>query len=149
LRQAGQFLYRATGTAAAMALMELLAGYGGEPLWRVPFVTSIVLVTTLPDSEASRPYAVIAGHLISCLAGLAALRALGPGNAASAVAVGLAALGMLAARAPHPPAGIDAFLIAANGLTLRWVASPVMVGCVLLVAFSQSWRAAEKVIFRR
>jgi CBS-domain-containing membrane protein len=55
-------------------------------------------VTTLPESEASRPYAVIAGHLISCLAGLAALRALGPGNAASAVAVGLAALGMLARR---------------------------------------------------
>jgi hypothetical protein len=56
---------------------------------------------------------------------------------------------MLAARAPHPPAGIDAFLIAANGLTLRWVVSPVMIGCVLLVAFSQGWRAAETVIFRR
>jgi CBS-domain-containing membrane protein len=117
-----------SGTAAAMALMELLAGYGGEPLWRVPFVTSIVLVTTLPHSEASRPYAVIAGHLISCLAGLGAVHVLGPGHVASAVGVGLAALGMLAARAPHPPAGIDAFLIAANGLTLRWVVSPVMVG---------------------
>jgi CBS-domain-containing membrane protein len=149
LQQAGRFLYRAAGTATAMALMELVAGYGGEPLWRVPFVTSIVLVTTLPHSEASRPYAVIVGHLISCLAGLASLHMLGPGNAATAVGVGLAALGMLAARAPHPPAGIDAFLIAANGLTLRWVVSPVMVGCVLLVAFSQGWRATETVIFKR
>lgn len=150
MQQSGRFLYRATGTAAAMTLMELLASYGGEPLWRVhPFVTSIVLVTTLPHSEASRPYAVIVGHLISCLAGLGAMHVLGPGKVASTVGVGLAALGMLAARAPHPPAGIDAFLIAANGLTLRWVVSPVMVGCLLLVAFSQGWRAAETVIFRR
>jgi CBS-domain-containing membrane protein len=132
-----------------MALMELLAGYGSEPLWRVPFVTSIVLVTTLPHSEASRPYAVIVGHLISCVAGLTTVHVMGAGNAASAVGVGLAALGMLAMRAPHPPAGIDAFLIAANGLPLHWVMSPVMVGCLLLVAFSQSWHAAEKVIFKR
>ena len=44
------FLYRSTGTATAMVIMELLAGYVEEPLWRVPFVTSIVLVTALPDS---------------------------------------------------------------------------------------------------
>jgi CBS-domain-containing membrane protein len=149
LQQALQFLYRAAGTAAAMALMELLAGYDAEPLWRVPFVTSIVLVTTLPHSEASRPYAVIVGHMISCIAGLITLHVMGAGNVASAAGVGLAALGMLAMRAPHPPAGIDAFLIAANGLSFDWVMSPVMVGCALLVAFSQSWHAGEKAIFGR
>jgi CBS-domain-containing membrane protein len=147
LRQAGLFLYRATGTAVAIAVMELLAGYGGEPLWRVPFVTSIVLVTALPHSEASRPYAVIAGHLWSCAAGFATLLVLGQGNQASAVGVGLAALGMLAIRAPHPPAGIDAFLIAANGLPGRWVVSPVMIGCMLLVIFSQGWLSGERAIF--
>src|SRR5436190_9748376 len=141
LRQALVFLYRSTGTAGAMGIMELLAGYVEEPLWRVPFVTSIVLVTALPDSEASRPYAVIAGHMWSCGAGLAALFLLGPGNLSSAVGVGLAALGMLAIRAPHPPAGIDAFLIAANNLPARWVLSPVVVGCLLLVIFSESWSA--------
>jgi CBS-domain-containing membrane protein len=149
LQQAGQFLYRATGAVAAMALMELLAAYGAEPLWRVPFVTSIVLVSALPQSEASRPYAVIGGHMISAFAGLIALHVLGPGNMASAVGVGLAALGMLTVRAPHPPAGIDAFLIAENGLPLRWVLSPVLIGCVLLVAFSQFWHAGEKAIFKR
>src|ERR1051326_3843043 len=123
LRQAGVFLYRSAGTAGAMGFMELLASYVEEPLWRIPFVTSIVLVTVLPDSEASRPYAVIAGHMWSCGAGLAALALLGPGNLASAVGVGLAALGMLAIRAPHPPAGIDAFLITANALSLGWVVS--------------------------
>ena len=129
--------------------MELLAGYADEPLSRVPFVTSIVLVTALPHSEASRPYAVIAGHMCSCLAGLAALFLLGPGNTASAVGVGLAALAMLAVRAPHPPAGIDAFLIAATALPVRWVMSPVLIGCVLLVIFSQSWSWGERALFGR
>jgi len=148
LRQAGVFLYRSTGTAGAMGIMELLASYVEEPLWRIPFVTSIVLVTALPDSEASRPYAVIAGHMWSCGAGLAALALLGPGNLASAVGVGLAALGMLAIRAPHPPAGIDAFLITANALSLGWVVSPVLIGSLLLVLFSQAWSVGERTIFR-
>jgi CBS-domain-containing membrane protein len=147
LRQAGLFMYRAIGTAVAMATMELLAGYVGEPLWRVPFVTSIVLVTALPHSEASRPYAVIAGHMWSCIAGLVAVFVFGRGNQSSAVGVGLAALGMLTIRAPHPPAGIDAFLIAANNLRWRWAVSPVMIGCVLLVVFSQGWLLGERAIF--
>ena len=147
LRRAGLFLYRAIGTAVAIAIMEVLAGYAAEPAWRVPFVTSIVLVTALPHSEASRPYAVIAGHMWSCAAGLATLFILGQGNPSSAVAVGLAALGMLAIRAPHPPAGIDAFLIAENGLSGHWVLNPVMVGCLLLVAFSQGWLRGERAIF--
>jgi CBS-domain-containing membrane protein len=135
------------GTAVAMAAMEFLAGYVGEPLWRVPFVTSIVLVTALPHSEASRPYAVIAGHMWSCFAGFAVLFLLGHGNQASAVGVGLAALGMLVIRAPRPPAGIDAFLIAANELPGRWVVNPVIIGSVLLVAFSQCWLLGERAIF--
>jgi hypothetical protein len=49
------FLYRALGMALAVSIIEFLAPYAQQPLWRVPFVTSIVLVTALPRSEASRP----------------------------------------------------------------------------------------------
>jgi CBS-domain-containing membrane protein len=149
LGRLGLFLYRATGTAMAMLIMELLASYDGEPLWRVPFVTSIVLVTALPHSEASRPYAVIAGHMSSCAAGLVALTLLGPGNSSSAFAVGLSTFAMLALRAPHPPAGIDAFLIAGNALQMGWVISPVLTGCVLLIIFSQAWSMVERAAFGR
>jgi CBS-domain-containing membrane protein len=147
MNRAWHFLYRALGTALAIAIMELLAPYAQQPLWRIPFVTSIVLVTALPRSEASRPYAVIAGHMSSCACGLLALAILGPGNAASALAVGLASFAMLLLRAPHPPAGIDAFLIGGSGLTAGWVLSPVLIGCLLLVAFSQSWLVGERAIF--
>ena len=133
------WLYRALGAAVAMGIMELLAGLTDEPLPRVPFVTSIVLTLSLPDSEPARPYAVVVGHLASCSAGFVALWCLGQGQTASAVGVGLAALMMMALRAMHPPAGIDAFLIASLGLPLKWALNPVLVGAVLLALFARLW----------
>jgi CBS-domain-containing membrane protein len=143
-----RYLYRAVGVAIAIAGMELLARHSGEKLSQVPFVTSIVLVLTLPDSEASRPYSVLVGHAAACLAGLATLLVVGPGVVAGASGVGLAGFLMLALRAPHPPAGIDAFLITVDGLDARWVVNPVLIGCLLLVIFSRGWRWGEQAIFK-
>src|SRR5262249_40355029 len=85
----------------------------------------------------------------SCLAGLAALWCLGSGETASAVAVGLSALLMLASGAMHPPAGIDAFLFAGRGLPASWAISPVLVGAVLLAAFGRLWSLGGRSIERR
>jgi len=147
--QFGVFVYRAAGAGLAIAAMEWLSAFTDEPLWRIPFVTSIVLVMTIPQSEAARPYAIVAGHASACAAGFLALYLLGTGVAATALAVGAAGFLMLSLRAPHPPAGIDAFLIAANGLSLRWAVSPVLIGCVLLVAFAWGWGWGEQAIFPR
>ena len=144
LQQIAVHLYRATGAGIAIALMELLARVAEEPLARVPFVTSIVLVMALPDSPPARPYAVIGGHMLSCLAGLLAVWTLGPGEGAIAVALGLSLLFMLTFGALHPPAGIDAYLIAAFGLPLFWVVSPVLVGAVFLVGYAKVWSAGER-----
>ena len=81
-RQVAIWLYRGVGAAVAIALMEVLAQLTDEPLARVPFVTSIVLTISLPDSEAAQPYAVVAGHLLSTAAGFAALWCLGAGTTA-------------------------------------------------------------------
>lgn len=147
LRQALVWIYRAVGAAVAIALMELLAHLAGEPLARVPFVTSIVLVMALPGSDGARPYAVIGGHLLSAASGLAALVVLGAGEVSAAVAVGVAVLLMQAARAMHPPAGIGAMLMASQGLPAAWIASPVLAGAVLLVGYGTLWgRLEPKVI---
>jgi CBS-domain-containing membrane protein len=138
------WVHRAVGAGIAIAAMELLARLDGEPLSRVPFVTSIVLVMALPESEAAHPYAVIAGHVLSCIAGLASLWVLGSGASAAAAGVSLATLLMLAARAVHPPAAIDAFLVAIYALPAGWLVSPVLVGAVLLASFSRLWLLAEK-----
>jgi CBS-domain-containing membrane protein len=138
------WLYRAAGAGVAIVIMEMLARLAHQPLMRVPFVTSIVVTLALPDSAPARPYAVIAGHLLSTAAGFCALWVVGPGETASAVAVGLAAFVMLAARAMHPPAGTDAFLVAGMGLPLGWVLDSVLVGALLLVGFSWVWAAGER-----
>jgi len=143
LQQIAVYLYRSTGAGIAIALMEVLARAAEEPLSRVPFVTSIVLVMALPDSEPARPYAVVGGHMLSCIAGLAAFWMMGSGDAACAVALGLALLLMLLLRAVHPPAGIDAFLIAAYGLPVSWAINPVLVGAVFLVGYKRVWRQLE------
>jgi CBS-domain-containing membrane protein len=137
------WIYRAVGAGLAIAVMELLARIGHQPLARVPFVTSIVLTMSLPDSDGARPYAVVAGHLLSCVAGFAALLCLGSGEIPSAVAVGLAVLLMLGCRAMHPPAGIDAFLVAGLGLPASWIVNPVVIGAVLLVGYSRAWGLGE------
>jgi len=148
VQQFSIWLYRALGTGLAIAFMELLARTSNQPLSQVPFVTSIVLTLSLPDSEAAQPYAVIAGHLLSTAAGFAALWCLGAGMTASAVGVGLAALLMMAARAVHPPAGIDAFLVPLLGMPAGWIFNPVLVGAVMLAAFGKLWSRGEGLLRR-
>ena len=149
LRQILIWLYRAIGAAIAIAIMEGLARLAGEPLSRVPFVTSIVLVMALPGTEGARPRAVIGGHVLSALSGFVALSMLGAGEPAAAVAVGLAVLLMQAARAMHPPAGIGAMLVAAQGLPATWILSPVLAGAVLLVGYSAVWSGLEQAAIDR
>jgi CBS-domain-containing membrane protein len=136
--------FRAMGAAVAIAIMEMLAGLTGETLTRVPFVTSIVLVMALPESDAAQPRAIIGGHFLSCVCGLLCLWFIGPGQTASAVAVGLATFAMIACRAIHPPAGIGAFLVPEFQLPPSWLLGTVLTGALLLSAYRELWRLAER-----
>jgi CBS-domain-containing membrane protein len=141
-------LYRAIGAALAIAIMEALAAIAQEPISRIPFVTSIVLILALPNSPAAQPRALIGGHMLSCFAGWLCLTALGPSETASAVAVGLASLAMICAGMLHPPAGLDAFLIATQGLPVRWIVNPVLLGTVLLAVYARLWAEGERNLIR-
>ena len=144
MRQVIAWLYQALGASVAVGIMEGLARLGHHEAVRVPFVTSIVLTLFASESTPAQPYSVVTGHLVSSIAGLAALACLGPGDAAAALGVGTAALLMMASRAPHPPAGVDAFLIAQLGLSWFWIVNPVLIGAVLLAAFSRLWALAGR-----
>jgi CBS-domain-containing membrane protein len=129
----------AVAAGAAIALTEVLADWSSEPMSRIPFVTSIVLVTSLPQSQPAQPRCVLGGHLVCALAGLVGAGVLGSGEIAAAVAVGLAVVGMQVLRVLHPPAGINAFLIPTLALSWNWVVTPVMTGALLLAAYSWLW----------
>ncbi len=138
------WLYRALGASIAIGMMELLAGFAGEALWRVPFVTSIVLVMALPASKPARSRSIVGGHLLSGACGLLCYWMFGPGETSSAVAVGVATFAMIAFDVVHPPAGIGAFLVPAHQLPAHWLFSPLLAGALILAVYSKLWQLGER-----
>ena len=138
------WVYRALGASIAIGIMELLARLAGEALWRVPFVTSIVLVMALPTSKPAQSRSIVGGHVLSGLCGLLCYWMLGPGETSSAVAVGVATFAMIAFEVVHPPAGIGAFLIPAHQLPTHWLFSPLLVGALILTLYSKLWQLGER-----
>jgi len=137
-------LWRAFGGAIAILAMQFLAGFGRMPLMLVPFATSIVLVLGTPDAEPAQPRALVGGHFISTLVGLAASYALGPSPWIAATAVGLAMCAMYFARSFHPPAGIDPLIIVNESLPWSFLFTTVLPGSLLLLFFALVWHNASR-----
>ncbi len=127
------------GAAIAIGGMEWLSLVSGYPLAIIPFATSIVLVIGSPDIEPAQPRALIGGHLVATLVGLAVLQLTGPHAWAAAVAVGLAVLAMYVTGTFHPPAGINPLLVIANNLSWSFLLAPVLAGAGLLTVFACVW----------
>lgn len=129
----------AAGGAAAIEIMEVFSITTAFPLVAIPFATSIVVVLGSPKAEPAQPRALIGGHLISTLVGLAIVKICGPAPWAAAVAVGLAMVAMHLTGTFHPPAGIDPLVVVGNGMSWSFLIVPVGVGAVLLTLFAFAW----------
>ncbi len=127
------------GAMLAIGGMEWLSIVTQYPLAIVPFATSIVLVIGSPEVEPAQPRALIGGHLVATLVGLAVLRLAGPHAWAAAAAVGLAVLAMYLTGTFHPPAGINPLLVVFHDLPWTFLFAPVLVGAVLLAIFAYAW----------
>jgi CBS-domain-containing membrane protein len=77
----------------------------------IPFATSIVLVIGSAEAEPAQPRALIGGHVVATLAGLAMLQVTGPQAWAAAAAVAVAIVAMVVTVTFHPPAGINPLLV--------------------------------------
>lgn len=135
----------AAGGAVAIAIMELLSARTMTPLMTIPFATSIVLVMGSPDAVPAQPRALVGGHLVSAVIGLAMLKLAGPSLWVAASAVGLAMVAMHLTGTFHPPAGINPLLVVVNNMSWSYLAVPVASGALLLLAFSFFW---HKVVTR-
>jgi CBS-domain-containing membrane protein len=127
------------GAAIAIGAMEWFSVASHYPLVIIPFATSIVLVIGSPEAEPAQPRALIGGHVVATLVGLAMLRVTGPQAWAAAAAVGLAVVAMYVTATFHPPAGINPLLVVSNNLPWSFLLVPVLVGAVLLAAFGYVW----------
>ena len=127
------------GAAIAIGSMEWFSLAAHYPLAVIPFATSIVLVIGSPDAEPAQPRALIGGHVVSTLVGLAVLKVTGPGIWAAAAGVGLAVLAMYLTGTFHPPAGINPLLVISNNLPWTFLFAPVFAGALLLAVFALVW----------
>jgi CBS-domain-containing membrane protein len=138
-RHAAEGAVAGLGVAIAIGVMERLSLASHYPLAIIPFATSIALVIGSPDAEPAQPRALVGGHVVATLVGLAMLKLTGPGAWAAAVAVGLAMLAMYLTGTFHPPAGIDPLLVVANSLPWSFLLAPVLAGALLLTGFAYLW----------
>jgi CBS-domain-containing membrane protein len=129
----------ATGGAVAIGSMEMFSAANGFPLAAIPFATSIVMVLGTPDAAPAQPRALIGGHLVATLVGLAVVKLCGPAPWAAAMAVGLAMIAMHLTGTFHPPAGIDPLVVVVNNMPWSFLVTPVAVGALLLAAFAYAW----------
>jgi CBS-domain-containing membrane protein len=127
------------GAAIAIGAMEWFSLESHFPLVTIPFATSIVLVIGSPQVEPAQPRALIGGHVVATLVGLAVLHFTGPHAWASATAVGLAVLAMYVTGTFHPPAGINPLLVVSNNLPWSFLFAPVLAGALLLTGFAYLW----------
>lgn len=129
----------ATGGAIAVAVMQLASAGAAYPPMAIPFATSIVLVMGSPAAEPAQPRALIGGHLLATLIGLAMVQLAGPTPWAAALAVALAMVAMHWTRTFHPPAGIDPIVVVAYNMPWGFLLLPVAAGAVLLALFAFLW----------
>jgi CBS-domain-containing membrane protein len=129
----------AAGGAVAISGMEMFSARAEFPLMAIPFATSIVLVLGSPKAEPAQPRALVGGHLIATVVGLAVVKLIGPGPWAAAVAVGLAMIAMNLTDTFHPPAGIDPPVVVVNNMSWSFLLVPVGIGVLLLALFAFAW----------
>lgn len=127
------------GAGIAIGSMEWLSAQFRYPLAVIPFATSIVLVIGSPELPSAQPRALIGGHLISTLVGLAMVKSAGSQPWVAAVAVGLAVLAMILTGTFHPPAGINPLLVVSANFSWQFLAVPVLAGTLMLTAFAVVW----------
>jgi CBS domain-containing membrane protein len=100
-----------------------------------------VLLSAVPHGPLSQPSALVGGHMVSAVIGVACASLDTPPFIASALAVALASGAMYDLRCIHPPGGATALTAVAGGESVHargfhYVVTPVLinVSIILLVA---------------
>lgn len=131
-----EVVYSLVGGGLGILLLGVLSKVSGNPLLIAPFGATCVLLFAVPESPLAQPRAVLGGHLLATLIGLACLAAFGSDWTSIASAVGLSIGVMQLTRTVHPPAGATPIVVVMSGAPWHFLVSPVLVGCGLLVVLA-------------
>lgn len=136
-----QILLRALGAALSLWACGSLSAriLGAHPPWFIaPMGASAVLLMAVPASPLAQPWPLLAGNLLSALAGVTVVQLLGVSPFAAGLAVGLAMVVMSAARCLHPPGGAIALGCVIGGDAIvqagyHYVTGPVLLNSLLML----------------
>lgn len=121
------------GTTIAIAITGWLSVLSGVPWLMALFGASCVLAFGLPDSPLAQPRAIVGGHFVTTVIGLAVGALLGDGWMACALGVGLALAAMQLTRTVHAPAGADPLIVITAHAPISYLISPVLAGSLVIV----------------
>lgn len=126
-----------------------LVGETGAAMMIGSMGASAVLLFAVPHGALSQPWAVLMGHAISAVIGVAVAKLVPSVMIASALAVGLAIGAMHYLRAIHPPGGATALTAVIGGSAVRdlgfsFVLRPVLINAVVMIAAAVAINAAFK-----
>ncbi len=153
--QAGEQLVASLGGALSIALVIFVTGslLGAQAaVIIVPSLgASAVLIFAAPHSPFAQPWAVLGGHLLSALVGVACWKTIPNPTLAAGLAVGLAIGIMHLARCIHPPGGATALAAVIGGdavhtLGFGYALNPIALNSVIIlvvgIAFNYAfaWR---------
>lgn len=135
-----------TGMLGVMLVSQAYLGLSGSAGLVASMGASAVLLFAVPHGPLSQPWAVLGGHMVSAIIGVACVKLNAQPIVASALAVALAISAMYYLRCIHPPGGATALTAVAGGdavhtLGFHYVLTPVLLNvCViLLVAILFNW----------
>lgn len=122
-----------TGVLAGLSLIVVAANWTGSQFLLAPLAASTVLLFGLPNSPASQPVNVIAGHFLASVLALALDQALPEAAWSVAAAVGII-FGVLALmRLTHPPAGAIPIIVMTAHPPWTAVLVPALAGPLILI----------------
>ncbi len=121
------------GGVVGIALIAWLGHASGMPWLMAPLGATCVLLFSAPVAPFSQPAAVLGGHVVSTVIGLAVAHFAPTEWWSLGLAVGLAIAAMHLLRLTHPPAGADPIVVLLARPGWDFVIFPVLAGCLILL----------------
>lgn len=137
----------ALGILLVLAVTRALVGPTAALVIVPSMGASAVLIFAAPHSPFAQPWAVLAGHVISALVGVACWQLVPNPTLAAGLAVGLAIGAMHVTRCLHPPGGATALAAVIGGATVhelgyRYALSPITINALIILAVGVAFNYA-------
>lgn len=127
------------GAGCGIALALYFVGPHVHPFLLASLGGSAVFLFGLTHAPAAQPRALLGGHCIGALVGIASFQTFGDALWVYALAQSVTLVTMLATRTLHPPAGANPILMVYVHASWSVLFSPVLLGVLVLFAVASVW----------